>query len=237
MPQSPKQLTNLLQILIYKANIRIYRLLHGKPQSYLKSVKGVIHIGASTGQERTYYSEININVLWIEAIPKIYQDLLLNIQSLPKQRAFNYLVDRSNQDNSFFNISSNSGESSSLLALEDHQTMYPDVAFVDSIQLNARSLDWIIETEGIDLDMYDSLILDVQGAELRVLKGAVTVIPKMRYIEVEVADFRAYNSCPILSEMTQFMYANGFLLDYLQSVSFSPGVGTYYNATYKNKYA
>lgn len=229
-----KSYRELISTFAYKITFRLYRLFHGKPQAYFQRINGIIHIGASTGQEREHYSQEGLNVLWIEAIPSVFNELVENLKNFPRQKALNYLLDSCNKDSVRFNISSNSGESSSLLALGDHQRMYPDVTYVECVNLNARTLDWVIENESIDLSLYDSLILDVQGAELRVLEGASNAMTRMRFIEVEVADFRSYTGCPVLQEMTHFMEAHGFILEYLQRVSFSPGIGTYYNATYKN---
>jgi len=223
-----------IRILAYKINFRLYRIFHGKPDAFLRNVNGVIHIGASTGQERTHYSQCDLNVLWIEADPIVFSELSKNLIHLPRQRALNYLVDFANNSNVLFNIASNSGESSSLLQLHDHKVMYPDVVYVASNYLESRTLDDIIDHERIILSQYNSLILDVQGAELRVLQGASNTMKKMIYIQVEVSDFQAYKNCPVLSQMSAFMNQNNFKLDYLQRVSFSPRVGTYYNAIYKN---
>ena len=225
---------DMIRVYAYKLNFRLYRVVHGNSQSFLRNVNGVIHIGASTGQERTHYSQCDLNVLWIEANPTVFSELLSNLLNFPRQRALNYLVDYSNNSNVLFNIASNSGESSSLLQLKDHKIMYPDVSYVAVKYLESRTLDYIVDHERIVLSKYNALILDVQGAELRVLQGASKSMKKLLYIQVEVADFQAYKSCPILSEMTSFMNQNNFELHYLERVSFSPRAGTYYNAVYKN---
>jgi len=228
-----RELVYLLRTLPYKLNHRIYSLIHGNAQKYLDDVTGVIHIGASTGQERDLYNSHDLNVIWIEALPDIFDSLQANVCGYPRQLALNYLADQYNDEEVAFHVANNNGESSSLLEMVDHSLMYPDVSSTSSISLSTRTLDWIVMTESIDLDLYDAMVLDVQGAEMRVLKGAAMVLIRMRYIEVEVADFISYSSSPLLSDMSSFMSVCGFTLHYLQRTSFVPGVGTYYNAIYK----
>ena len=222
------------QVFLYKLNHRIYSLVHGQPQQYLTDIKGVIHVGASSGQERELYSSHQLNVLWIEASFDSFQTLLSNIREYPRQKALNYLVDQDNCDSVKFNIANNNAESSSLLELAEHKYMYPDVSTTESVYLQSRTLNWIVNNELLDLSLYDAMVLDVQGAEIRVMKGASSILHRMRYVEVEVADFYSYQSSPLLSDMNLFMKENGFVLDYLQRASFVPRVGTYYNATYRN---
>src|SRR5262245_39160733 len=59
---------------------------------FLKDAKGVIHIGASWGQERDIYAAAGLPVIWIEAIPEMFEELQRNIEGYPDQRAFNYLL-------------------------------------------------------------------------------------------------------------------------------------------------
>ena len=55
-------------------------------------VRGVVHVGANTGQERLIYDKEGLNVLWIEPIPSVFDTLVANIRALPKQRAVCALV-------------------------------------------------------------------------------------------------------------------------------------------------
>ena len=54
--------------------------------SYLRKVRGVIHVGASEGQERDLYAAFGLNVIWIEPIPEVFQVLRDNIAELQTQR-------------------------------------------------------------------------------------------------------------------------------------------------------
>ena len=49
------------------------------------SHKGIIHVGANSGQERDLYHNLGKLVYWIEADPNIYPKLEENIEGFPNQ--------------------------------------------------------------------------------------------------------------------------------------------------------
>jgi hypothetical protein len=49
----------------------------------------------------------------------------------------------------------------------------------------SASLDTLLDAPDIDQSAYDALILDVQGAELLVLRGALRTLQRMRYVRAE----------------------------------------------------
>ena len=55
------------------------------------------------------------------------------------------------------------------------------------------------------------LKLDVQGAELDVLRGAVELLQNTEYVILETSLFSAYNDVPLLHEVIGFMAERGFV--------------------------
>src|SRR5690606_8718444 len=94
-----------------------------------------------------------------------------------------------------FHIASNGGESSSILELNEHRDIWPDVKFVDTIQLYSKTLSSLLKGEKIDLSKYQALVLDTQGSELLVLLGSTEIIRYLRLILSDVADFVAFAGC------------------------------------------
>ncbi len=80
---------------------------------------------------------------------------------------------------------------------------------------------------------YDTLVLDTQGSELLVLKGAAALLPYFKYIKVEAADFDAYAGCCRLSELDDFARARGFRRMLTQRIAHKTAVGTYYELVYR----
>jgi FkbM family methyltransferase len=153
--------------------IKIYNfILFGFFDNFLKNSIGVIHIGANSGQEKDHYTKLRVErVIWIEADPEIYEILLRNIKNYKNFKAYNYLVTDKNKKKVKFNIANNDSNSSSMFELKDSRILYPSLNYTKSILLNSKNLKTIVNEKKINLNNFDSLVLDVQGAELKILKG------------------------------------------------------------------
>jgi FkbM family methyltransferase len=212
--------------------VRTFRNFQRSPDSFLKQVKGVIHVGANLGQERDVYAAKNLNVLWVEPIPDVYQRLTALLTGYPKQRASCNLVADVDGREFELHISSNGGCSSSILDLAEHRNLYPDVTYVANIKVTSVTLPTLVEREHLDISVYDALVMDTQGSELLILKGAVPLLPHFRFIMTEVADFESYKGCCLLPEMDAFMKNHGFRRVATQRFFKKRGVGSYYNVAY-----
>ena len=53
-------------------------------------------------------------------------------------------------------------------------------------------------------------MLDVQGAELLVLRGASELLPGLRFLKLEAADFECYAGNPTVRELEEFLTPLGF---------------------------
>jgi FkbM family methyltransferase len=201
--------------------------------SFLKKVPGVIHVGANMGQERDHYASLGLNVIWVEPIPSVFEVLSSNISGLANQRACNYLLAAEHGKEYTFHISNNGGESSSIFDLAKHKEIWPDVQFTDEIRIVATTLTHLIEAEGIDLRKFGALVLDTQGSELLVLKGAIPVLDRFQFVKAEVADFEAYAECCRFDELTEFMKTQGFSIFRKSPFAARGGVGTYYDVLYR----
>ncbi|MGH9352974.1 MAG: FkbM family methyltransferase [Terriglobia bacterium] len=201
--------------------------------SFLTQVPGVIHVGANLGQEREEYASLGLNVLWVEPIPSIYETLCQNISPFPQQRAICALLAAEHGQEYTLHVADNRGASSSILDFAKHRALHPDIHYSSELRLSSTTLDRV--AEAIDLQDYGALVIDTQGSELLVLQGALSVLPRMRYIETEAADFESYAGCCQLSDLTGFMRSHGFeLLHSIPTVRRS-GLGSYYEALFENE--
>jgi FkbM family methyltransferase len=198
----------------------------------LSGLKGIIHVGANLAQEREHYARHHLNVLWIEPIPWIFNDLQNAIIGYSGQRALQYLVLDQDDVTRTLHVANNDGASSSVLEMALHRDMWPGVHFVKDIEIVAHKLDTIVERERIDLRDYDGLVLDTQGSELLVLKGADRVLQQMRFVKVEVADFKAYANCPKPQDIADFLKAYGFREWRRVPFAWHGEGGRYYDITY-----
>jgi FkbM family methyltransferase len=177
---------------------------------FLRGARGVVHVGANSGQERALYAGLGLAVVWIEPLPSIFAELTVNIAGLPRQRALQCLVTDRDGVEYEFHVASNRGESSSILELKQHKDVWPKVGYVASLKLRSKTLATLLGDEGIDLDAYDALVMDTQGSELLVLRGAEPILHGFRYVKTEVPDFEAYAGCCRLADIEAFLSQRGY---------------------------
>ena len=207
--------------------------LKRQPDRFLAEIRGVIHVGANTGQERDLYDRYGLSVLWVEPIPEIFATLRENIAGYRRQRAVQYLVTDRDGAEYTFHVASNNGASSSILDLKLHKEIWPEVSFTRELKLASVTLPALIAKEGIDIAGYDALVMDTQGSELMVLKGATAVLGQFRFIKTEVPDFEAYAGCCQLQHIEEFLGAHGFHEHRRQKFAERAAGGSYYDVTYE----
>lgn len=98
---------------------------------------------------------------------------------------------------------------------------FPQAENVSKVLVNTNTLDNICKEAGIN--SVDILKIDVQGAELDVLRGARNELlngtVKLIYLEVEF--FEIYKDQPLLHEICSFLYELNFELYSLYNLSYS----------------
>jgi FkbM family methyltransferase len=206
---------------------RIRSVIDSPRRAYLSHCHGVIHIGANEGGERQDYAAHGLGVIWIEPIPEVFAKLVHNLQSFPHQQAIQALVTDRDGEPVTLHVSSNNGQSSSILDLALHCDIWPHVGYTHDIVLQSSTLPTLLAGE--DLAKYDALVLDTQGSELTILKGAKSLLHRFRYVECEAADFEAYAGCATVSEITQFLKSQGFRLLRSDVMAAHPNGGKYFD--------
>ena len=183
------------------------QLLRRIEDRLIKRAGGVLHIGAHVGQEAKRYSTLDVPVLWIEANPETYEVLLNNISKLPNQLGRNFLLGDCNVDEVLFHLTSNDSASSSILEPKAETSKYFQI--VERSLLPMRRLDSIL-TEG-EADKYRHWVVDVQGAELLVLKGAGDLLSQCRSLLIEVKRESYYHNGVTFGEIREFLETQGFI--------------------------
>lgn len=199
---------------------------------FLSDCRGVVHIGANTGQERDLYASRNLPVIWVEALPDVFGWLLDNIAGYENQLAFNYLLTDEDGKEYDFGVANNEGQSSSIFDFADHKKIWPQVEYESHINLISTRFDTMIEDERIDLGGYDALVMDVQGAELLVLKGMGNLVDNFRYIRSETADFEIYKGGCQLKDLDEYLIPRGFKRVRSWRAAGRPDVGYAYEVLY-----
>jgi 2-O-methyltransferase len=203
------------------------------PNFYLKRVTGVVHVGANLGQERGLYAKYELKVLWIEPLPDVFGALCKNIAAFPEQKAVNHLITDKDDTEYLFHVASNGGASSSILELGEHSEIWPDVHYVSKLALRSITLDSLLEKIGNDRFFYQALVIDTQGSELLVLKGAAKSLSQFRFIKTEAANFESYVHCARIDQLTEYLSKFGFELIRSDKFAESGKGGQYFDLLYQ----
>lgn len=166
---------------------------------------GIIHIGAHRCEEKSFYKEtLHIdNILWIDGNDELCMQYPEIVNAV--------VADEDGKEVEFI-ITSNDAMSSSILEMEEHVKEHPDCIEVSRVRKSTVRLDTLIETsESIKSKLYDMLVMDVQGAELLVLKGAQKTLENVRIIIAEVNIKPLYHGCPMMSELDEYLSDFGFV--------------------------
>lgn len=176
---------------------------YGKP-------KGIIHIGAHLMEERNDYISHNLNnTIWIEANPLVFSKIdYINNQN-SNEKCFNYAI--SDIDNSLVKLNiTNNGQSSSIFELEKHKIHHPHIYVTETIEVKTKRMDSLISENEINLENYDFINIDIQGAELLALKGFGDLLNNIKYIYTEINTNNLYKDCALVGELDDYLEKYGF---------------------------
>lgn len=232
--KSPKFVYKVIQ-LIKKILKPVKVLLVKDIDFFLRDISGVIHVGASTGQERDLYKKHGLEVIWVEPNPIAFKCLSSNIESYDNQIAFQALLTEKEDNEYDFHLSSNNGESSSILDLKYHKELFPEVGFVKTIPLRSTTLTSLIQKNQIDVNRFQALILDTQGSELMVLNGSLPLLKNFKYIKSEVPNFESYEGCCQVEDILKFMDAYGYKKVFSKEFAGDPAIGGYFDIVFRKR--
>lgn len=177
-------------------------------KDHIKSpISGVIQIGAHKGGELELIKELTKNILLFEPQKNIFDELIENIKNDPNIIAENFALGSENKKEKMYKEYINSGQSSSILQPSLHMVQYPGIVFKELEEIEVKTLDSYLENKNKN---YNLILLDVQGYELEVLKGAQDTLKNIEYILCEVNRAELYKNCPMVEEIDEFLSNYGF---------------------------
>lgn len=181
-----------------------------KIKKYKSRIKGIYHIGAHRLEENNFYFELGVNtVLWFEANPKICEEMKPTLQYISTQNMYNELLSDTDGDIVEFYITNN-GQSSSMMKLKEHKKYYPNIVVSETISLKTKKMSTFIREQAIDTSKYNFINVDVQGAELKVIKGFEEYLDTIDFVYAEVNNEELYEGCPLMSEIDDFLSTHNF---------------------------
>lgn len=170
-------------------------------------MKGLIHVGANDGRE---YMGTERQVLLFEPLEEAFDRAV----EMHKDNENVAIVNLAMGDNEGFqlismNVASNNQESSSMLSPRKHLEIFPNIKFIGVETVSMTSLDYFLRENNLQRQ-YDEMVIDVQGYEIHVLRGAKKTLNDIKKITCEVNRAEVYEGCTKIEEVDEFLAKYGF---------------------------
>jgi FkbM family methyltransferase len=173
---------------------------------YLRQCHGILHLGANTGGEASFYSSLGKRVVWVEGDPEVFKVLLKNIELYENQEAICALLSDKSELLPFY-IADNNGLSSSIHPISKSNDKW-SFRMVPTKYLRSKQLDDLSIREVSDLDFW---IIDVQGHEFEVLLGASKSMNWARWTLVEISTKQLYENQRVFQDVDALLATRGFV--------------------------
>jgi FkbM family methyltransferase len=177
--------------------------------------KGVLHLGAHKGEEADIYQWLGKKVIWVEAIPKVFNQLKDNLYFYSDQEAYCLLLGDMDNIKKIFYISNNDSVSSSLFKFSKNtldRKYFSEQALEtkNEIKLEMSKLDTFVKKNNIDISNYNHWIVDLQGAELLALKGAENSLDFCDSLLIEISKVDIYENGVLWPELKNWLIKRNF---------------------------
>jgi len=179
--------------------------LHQLIRKYNINFQGILHVGSHECEELKDY-EMYISrdrILWIEALPGKVE---LCKSRYPGINIENAIVSDKIED-VVFKVSNN-GQSSSILDFGLHSQYHPHVHYITAFNGQTSLLQDILPKYNIN---YNFLNFDIQGAELKALKGMEKYLHNVEYLYTEVNSDYVYKDCALVNELDEYLKEFGLV--------------------------
>jgi hypothetical protein len=96
--------------------------------------------------------------------------------------------------------------------LEEHLKEHPHVFETTRIKLETIRVEQLLDewSNNTEFKMPNFVNLDIQGAELKALKGFGNYLEQVDYVYSEINTKCLYKNCALLPEMNEFLEQKGF---------------------------
>lgn len=207
-------------------------LIQLRGRNICDKIKVLYVVGAHAFQERVLLDNLfpQLEKIYLfEPIPEFFNHLRQVTKDDQRIKVFPYAISDSDGKAEFY-LTNNDAASSSLLPLGKHKEMFPQVAVVKTIKVDAKKLGTVISSNHLPLP--DMLFLDVQGAEYRILSSISSeLLSKLSIIYTEVSTDEVYKGAKPLATIRE-MLAGQFA--FLGFAPITNNIRTHGNALFVN---
>lgn len=191
----------------------------------------IFDIGACEGEDSIRYARLfpNSQVYTFEPVPENQALVLANFEKFGVKNAELHRVALADREGtSTFHVSSGKppekwegeqwnygNKSSSLLEPIQKEAAYGWLDFKKTIPIKCKMLDLFCMEKSVS--KINFIHLDVQGAELMVLRGAKNILPNIQTVWMEVGEKEEYSMQATRKQVEAYMKSNRFRLLYFKS--------------------
>lgn len=179
----------------------------------LGKIKGAIVVGAADGIDYPYLKRHTNYGLYFEPVPKSFHKLKEKLKTKsPEEDVHCYNYGLLDKEGIFSFWQGLELQNSSFLELNEkrpkiHRQNIHDIV----IEVKTTTLDTFFKTHPQHkCNNYNLLLLDCQGTELLVLKGAKKTLNNIDTIIIELSYFEIYKGTPLAVEVDNFLKQCGF---------------------------
>jgi FkbM family methyltransferase len=189
------------------------------------ATKGVLHLGGHRGEEVLVYAGLGFRrIVFVEPDPKCFSDLkavtelvektlrlggqFLGVKDTPSIVAVNAAAGEKDGSETLYRTVFSPANS---MLKPDSSKDWMQVA--DTIQVNTITVDHLMRDLGDDgaAKNFNVMRLNIQGAELHALKGAVQTLKSMDLVYVEINFDDRYRGSPTSGDLESFLGEHGFV--------------------------
>lgn len=169
--------------------------------------RGVIHVGAHYGDEYAAYLEAGIkHIVFVEPCRAAFDELKCRFQYQPNVKLFNLaLGDEKQTGAKMYTSKQNKGQSNSLLKPAKHLQIHPEIIFDGREEVDVELMDDLEIQPDMASFRYNLLVMDCQGYEGRVLRGARFTIPNIDYVYTEINKDFVYENNTHIDELDELL--------------------------------
>jgi FkbM family methyltransferase len=172
-------------------------------RKYNLKADGVIHVGAHQATEHSQYVNAGIKrFVYIEPCAAAFNTLKNKFGAHHHIKLYNCACGEIECEQVMYTGSQNEGQSNSLLKMDKHLKIHPGITLPDTELVTVRRLDSL----GLAHKGYQLLVMDCQGFENRVLKGATETLKQMNYVYTELNKTSVYYGCALVDEMDELLH-------------------------------
>lgn len=172
-------------------------------KKYSIKVDGVIVAGAHYAEEHPDYVAAGIKrFVYIEPCAAAFNMLKNKFAAHHHIQLFNYACGEVECEQVMYTGSQNEGQSNSLLKMAKHTQIHPGITLPNTELVTVKRLDSL----GLAHKGYQLLVMDCQGFEGRVLRGATETLKQMNYVYTEVNRDEVYQGCTLVDELDELLH-------------------------------